>query len=429
MSLCGHLMVRSCTLKWLILPLMLLWLQLSEVYAQSGPAVQIFTSTLPGGGTRVMPLERLPLHVVASVNAGYDTNVDTNSSGGQGSFFSDATVGLTYSFGTERTRASLSTSASVTYYDSPGRNGFSFNPDLNLNLGLSHAVSERLNLNASAVVRYGSEPDFSTDLGQNRRVGNYFETEDSISASYEWLERFSTVTRFSFARIQYGEEMLSMLQDNFSQRQSRFEYGFGQQFRFLFLPFTTITADYDFSTVSYDLPNRDSTTHFLLAGIDQTLGPHLQATLHAGAQFRHSELNQSDTINPSFDGSLNWIVGEKTSVNFTMRYLTEEPDLIGATSQTTFRTGLGATYALTERISSNLGLFYVHDTPNSRTDLPVMLQPSSSEDSVDIGLSLQYAVTPRLSLTAGFHFTDVLSDVQQRSYLRSSYSGGLSYSF
>ena len=58
-----------------------------------------------------------------------------------------------------------------------------------------------------------------------------------------------------------------------------------------------------------------------------------------------------------------------------------------------------------------------------------MLQPGSSEDTIDVALNLQYAVNPRLSITAGYHFTEVLSDLQIQSYSRSSFSGGLSYSF
>ena len=78
-------MARSHSPKWLILALVLLWLYRPDSHAQSGPAVQIFTSTLPGGGTRLMPLERLPLQVTVSANIGYDTNVDTNPTAGQGS--------------------------------------------------------------------------------------------------------------------------------------------------------------------------------------------------------------------------------------------------------------------------------------------------------------------------------------------------------
>ena len=272
--------------------------------------MQIFTSTLTGGGTRVTSLERLPLQVTASLNSGYDTNVDTAPSGvqgssGQGSFFTTANVILNCSFGTERTRVNLSTATSATYYDSPGRNGLQLAPNLNLNLGLSHAVSERLSLDASVLVRYGSEPNFSSDLGQNRKLGNYFQTADSISASYQWLERFSTVTRYSFASIQYENATVTTLQDALGQGQNRVDHGFDQQARFLFLPFTTITGDYIFGSANYDLAIRNSTSHFLLAGIDQTLGPHLQFTFRGGAQFRHTEQNQGDTINPSFDGSLN----------------------------------------------------------------------------------------------------------------------------
>ena len=368
-----------------------------------------------------MPLEQSPVRVSVSVAAGYDTNAGTTQDD-QGSFFSSASIGLTYSFGTERTRANISTSANLAYYDSPGRSGLDYSlPKLALNLGVTHAASERLNLTGNIVARYGDEPDFSLGVGQNRRSGKFFFTADSISASYQWLERFSTVSSYSFDTIQYEDEVLSAFQD-------RFGHSLNQQFRFLFLPMTTITADYGISVVNYSLPHRDSLTHSLLAGITQTVGPHVQGSFRAGAEFRHSEQERSNSVNPYFDGTLNCVVGDKTSVNLTARYSTEESDVIGTSSRNTFRTGAGVTYLLTARITGNLNLYYVHDG-NNQSDLLILRQPSFSEDSVDVGMSLNYAVNPRLSVNVGYHRTEILSDVSQRSYSRASYSSGLSYSF
>jgi len=373
-----------------------------------------------------MPLEHLPLDVQVSVIAGYDTNVDTTSHG-QGSAFSTATVNLNYSFGTERTRVSLSTNANISYYET----GFDYTiPFLALNLGVSHGVSERMSLNGSVSAHYGSEPDFSQDGGQNRKVGNYFTMSDSLSVSYNVLERLSSVTTYAFAMTQYeNDQMASLLQNRLSLVENHVEHTFSEQVSFAFLPFTSLTANYSLQLVNYDVPRRDSTTHSVLVGVSQTFGPHLSGVFHAGPEFRHSEQGQSDSINPHFDGSLNYVVSEKTSVSWTIQYSTEEPEVIGSTSQTTFRTGLGMTYALTPRISSSLNVTYLSDE-NNPSDLTILLGRSSfTEESVDFGLSLQYAINPRLSFTAGLHFTEVLSGVSARSYSRSSYNAGLSYSF
>jgi hypothetical protein len=425
-----RLMIRTGPWKSVILCLLAGWLPGVRAQIQTGPTVQIFTSTTPGGGVRLQPLEHLPLDIQFSVIAGYDTNVDTTSDG-QGSAFTTATVNLNYSFGTERTRANLSTNANFSYYDEPARSGFDYTiPFLSLNLGVSHGVSERMSLNGTISAHYGNEPDFSKVEGQNRRVGNYFTMSDSISMSYAMLERVSTVTSYSFAMTQYGkDEMASLAQDTLSLLENHVEHTVSQTVQFAFLPFTSLTANYSLQLVNYEVPRRDSTTHSVLLGISQTFGPHLSGVLHAGPEFRHSEQTQSDSINPRVDGALNYVVSEKTSLNWTIQYSTEEPEVIGSASQTSFRTGLGATHALTPRITSSLSVNYVRDE-NNATDLAVLLGASSfPEDSVDFGLSLQYAVTDRLSITAGLHYTQVLSDVSQRSYSRSSYNAGLSYSF
>ncbi|MDQ6626495.1 MAG: transporter, partial [Verrucomicrobiota bacterium] len=248
--------------------------------AQDGPAVQIVTAGSPGsgGGPAFMPLERLPVGISLSTSVGYDTNVGTSSGNERPSFYSSAGVNVSYSFGTERTRASFNWAVGTSYY-SDGVNGSfgHYEPDSSLNTTISHLVSERLSLSASIHAKYSQEPDFAAALGENRRSGNYFSTSDSISASYQWLERFSTVTSYSIGIISYEDEPLSTALN-------RYDHSISQQFRFLLLPLTTVFGQYGFSTALYDSGNRNSYSHVFSVGIDQTLGPRLHGSLSAGGQ-------------------------------------------------------------------------------------------------------------------------------------------------
>ncbi|MDQ6623739.1 MAG: outer membrane beta-barrel protein, partial [Verrucomicrobiota bacterium] len=365
-----------------------------------------------------------------SVNTGYDTNVSNSDTGGANSFFTSASLGLTYSFGTERTRGSLSWGAGATYYSNGKNDRFDFNPDTSLQLSLSHDVSERLSLNLASTIRYGIEPDFAAGVGENRRSGNYFYTSDSISAPYKWLERFSTVTTYSFAVLHYND-------DSFGTLLNRFDNNLSQQFRFLFLPMTNIIAEYRFGLVTYETANANSVAHFLLGGIDQTIGPHLVGSFRAGAEFRSSDLEDSNSTSPYFDGSLNYELGEKTSVSVSARYSTEEGNVTEATSRTSFSTGVNLTYALTPRISSNASFFYQHNDNVGRKTIfydPVAQRffigvPSFTEQSFDLGLDLSYAINPRISASAGFHYSDISSEFTGRPYSRARYFGGVTYSF
>ncbi len=397
--------------------------------AQSGPAVQIFTSA-NSGGMRIMPLERLPIGVSASVSAGYDTNVGSSSANDTGSFFSSANVGLTYSFGTERTRVGLSWGTGLTYYSRGGQGTFGdWEPDTSLNVSLSHGVSERLSLSAGIHAVYGVEPDFATGLSENRRSGNFFNTSDSITASYAWLERFSTVTSYSISVIKYDEEPLASLLN-------RYDHSISQQLRFLVLPLTTVVAQYGLSLAVYEVGDRGSMSQVFLAGVDQSLGPRLQGSLRAGAQLRSSDQEEGETFSPNASGSLSFVVGEKTSLSLTAQYATQESNIVEATSSANFSTGLQLSYAVTPRISSNMTAYYSRGEYTGRKAIFFdpqrgffIAQPTFSEASFDLGVGLSYSVTPRLSANGSFHYTEVSSDLAARPYARVRYSGGLSYSF
>src|SRR5947209_11060827 len=143
MPLLGALMSHRCILKSLAAISGLALLLATRAVAEDGPSVQVFTSGNPGVGPIFMPFERLPVGVSLGIESGYDTNVGTNSSNEQSSFYSTASLGLSYSFGTERTRIGLTWGTSLTYYADGVNNGFgNYDPDTALHMTISHGVSE-----------------------------------------------------------------------------------------------------------------------------------------------------------------------------------------------------------------------------------------------------------------------------------------------
>ncbi len=403
-----------------------------EVRAQTGPTVQVFTSgNASGGGATFMPLERLPVAVSVSVSSGFDTNVGTSAGGKQSSFYTAASIGLTYSFGSERTRATVSWGTGLSYYANGAGGGFNeYQPDTSLNLSLSHLVSERLTLNSGIYAHYGIEPDFFTAAGENRRSGNYFYTADSLTASYQWLERVSTVTSYSIGVLMYTDEPLSTLLN-------RYDHGFSQQLRVLVLPTTTVFGQYGFSLATYDVGDRNSYSNTFSLGFSQTVGPRTQFSFSGGAQLYSSDLDNSEVFGPYMTTSLSFVVGEKTNLNWSAQYSTQEANIVSASSRKSFGTGLQLNYAITPRIGSNLSVYYSHSENQGQELLffdperfvVFAKRPVFSEDSFDFGLSLTYSITPRLTANAGAHYTEVSSDLATRPYARARFSGGLGYSF
>ena len=370
---------------------------------------------------------RFPFKVSVSVRGGYDDNVNTSKIDRQESWFTNGAVAITYDFGSPRTQLSLQTGGGVTYYWDDIRNvGINNNDNFDFNvyvsLSMVHKVNPRLTLMSTDYLTYQTEPDFTLAVGLNRRSGNFFYTQDKSTVAYLWTPRFSTATSYTGGIIWYDDDGIGFFED-------RFESTFGNEFRFLVWPTTTLVAEYRFQIVTYDQDlNRDSTTHFALAGIDHNFNSRLSASVRGGAEFRDYEAGTEDRSSPYFEGTLNYAVGRNTSVSWTNRYAIEEPDVLLNPSRTTFRTGLRAKHDFTPRISANAGIYYEHDDYDSVNTLTV-ISPSFTEEAFDGAVSLRFAVTRYLGIEAGYNHTEVTSDIFLREYSRNRYWGGLNVIF
>jgi hypothetical protein len=362
---------------------------------------------------------RSPFHVSVSVREGYDDNVYTTKFDRIDSFFTNASVVLDYNFGSPRTQFDLRAVGGFTYYyNRPFGQEYDINSSLSL--GVNHKATPRLTLAASAYVTYQSEPDFNNNLGVNRRSGNFFYTADKFSVGYQWTPRFSTVTSYTLGVINYEDTTIGAYED-------RFEHTFGNEFRFLTLPTTTLVGEYRYQIIDFDTSPRDSTGHFVLGGLDHTFNPRFNVSLRGGVEFRDID-NVGERTSPYGEATLHYAVGHRTSLSWTNRYGLEVPDVPGSPSRTTFRTGLSLSYTITPRITSSMALFYQHDD-NDGVSLPTIVVPPFSEDSIDIGLGIRYEINRVFAALAGYSHTEVFSDILLREYARNRYYLGLNASF
>jgi hypothetical protein len=378
-----------------------------EISDSDHPGIGIFT--------------RFPLIISASVQTGYDDNVDTSSTNKQDSWFTTMGLALSCNFGTARTNLNLATTTGFTYYSNTSTSN-QFEPNLNLALSLSHKASPRLTLSLTSAMNYQTEPNFQYGLGTNRRAGNYFFTQDKITANYIWVPRFATATSYTFGAVHYDDIATGMFED-------RVENTLGNEFRFLVWPTTNLVAEYRFQVVSYEHINRDSTTHFLLGGFDHAFGPRLTAVFRGGAELRnYQDVGQKNS--PYFEATVGYKLGKDTSVSWNMHYGIEEGDLQFNPTRKSFRTGVQGKHNLTPRISASLALFYYHDDYAEFTSgNPPTINPSFVEESFNVDLSLRYAVTRYLGIETGYDHTEVSSGTALRDYSRNRVWGGLNFVF
>jgi hypothetical protein len=364
----------------------------------------------------------LPFHVSVSARGGYDDNIFTSNDVKKESWFMNLGGAITYDFGDPRTQLSLGIGGGATYYfDRPNENDF--DPNIYLNLSLTHKATPRLTFAAQAYATYQAEPDFSLVLGLNRRSGNFFYTLDKFTVTYLWAPRFATATSYTLGMIRYDDSSIGFFED-------RFENTVGNEFRFLLWPTTTLVGEYRFQIISYDDIMRDSGTHFGLAGFDHSFSPRLNASFRGGAEYRDYCDNEqgTDRVRPYFEGTVNYALGKETTVSWTNRYGIEESDVSLNASRTTYRTGLRAKHNFTPRISGALGVYYQHDQYDS-IDSPMVVALGFDEDSFDAAVSVRYAITRIFGVEAGYNHTEVISDSSSREYKRNRVFAGLNLAF
>jgi hypothetical protein len=360
-----------------------------------------------------------PVKIYATISEGYDDNVNTLHNNKQGSGFTSGNIILDYTFGDPRLQLILNGGAGATYYYEH-LSGQSYDIDFRGALGITYKSSPRLTLGGSLLVEYLTEPSFDAPGGLNSRNGNYLYTTDRVFVGYTWAQRFATNTSYTFEAYNYDNDTVGA----FSNRVSNI---FGNEFRFQLAPTTNLVAEYRYGIVSYENSSLDSTTHYALGGIDHVFNPRLSASLRGGAEFRSYD-QDGDRTAPHFEGSVTYAFGKRVSVSWTNHYGLEEPDLVGSQSRTTFRTGLQTKFSLTSRISSNIDLYFVHDDYQGFTSGTIMTAPFT-ENTFDGNLSLHYAITPLIGVQAGYHYTDINSDVVLREYSRNRVFAGVSLTF
>lgn len=379
------------------------------------------TTPVTGGPSGVGVFSRTPVQIYASISGGYDDNVNTLQNSKQGSAFTSGNIILDYTFGDPRLQLQLNTGAGGSYYYEHV-NGQNYDIDLKGAVGITYKSSPRLTLGSTLLVDYLTEPNFETPGGLNSRNGNYLYTTDKAFVAYNWSQRFSTKTSYTFEAFNYENNTIGA----FSNRVSN---TFGNEFHFQLVPTTSLVAEYRYDIITYENAALDSTTHFALGGIDHTFNPRLSASLRGGAEFRSYDQG-GDRSAPYFEGSVIYALGKRVSVTWNNHYGLEEPDVAGSQSRTTFRTGLQTKVNLTSRISSTVDLYYVHDDyPSFTSGTPPVFTPGFTENTFDGNLSLRYAITALFGVQAGYHYTDITSDIQFREYSRNRVFAGISLTF
>jgi hypothetical protein len=363
-------------------------------------------------------LPAIPIQINAVLDGGYDDNV-TLSSSGQGSVFMRENVVLTYAHPGQRTQFFVvGVGRFSQYFDVSGQNETAGN----VTLSLTHNFSSRLSFYASLYGTYQNEPNFTSNVGPQNVRTPFFDTVDIFALTYHWLLRFSTVTSYTFERVQYFSSSTgTSTSSSTANSQNRVQNTFSEQFQFSLTSRTVLVGEYRFAAIDYDTAPTNSTTNFVLAGVNHNLTEHLMVHMRGGESFRSLE-NEGNMASPYFEGTLSY-VRSNHSLNWMASYGFESPTATGATTTKTWRTGVNLTYDLTSRLSSTTGVYYHQDENQGDTG------STGTQDFFDLTVGLRYTINKRFALHVNYEHNSTSSLGSTPGYSRNRYFAGLIYTF
>jgi len=354
-------------------------------------------------------LPAIPIQITAGVDMGYDDNATLTPSG-EGSLFVGENVTLTYNRRTEPTQFYLLGIGRFDQYFNVNRNDVNGN----VTMSLTHNFSTRLSFYASVFAAYQTEPNFRSNVGPENVVADHFYTSDIFSLTYHWSTRFSMITSYKFNLVKYAQASIGNSQD-------RVDSTLGEEFQFSLTRRTKLVGEYRFETINYDTAPTDSTSHFILAGINHNLTEHLIVHVRAGESFRSLE-NDGTTASPYLESVVDY-VSSNHALSWTSSYGFESPTAAGVTTTKTWRTGLKLTYWLTSRLNSTAGVYYHHDENTGGTS------STGTQDSFDLTLGLLYTINKHFSLGLNYNHTTLGSLGSTPGYSENRYFGGLTYTY
>jgi hypothetical protein len=218
------------------------------------------------------------------------------------------------------------------------------------------------------------------------------------------------VTSYTFQRVKYDQSSLGSFQD-------RFQNTFSEQLQFNLTSRTKLLGDYRYEVINYDTAPTDSTTNYVLVGLDHHLTEHLMIHVLGGEAFRSLE-NAGGRADPYVEGSVGYTASNH-SLTWTTSYGYEAPNSQGVEIRTTLRTGLALNYTLTSRLNSTTGIYYHHDDNQS----------AGTQDSFDLSVGLRYMIDKHFTFGITYEHTTQGSLGSTPGYSRNRYYAGLTYTY
>lgn len=375
--------------------------------------------------------ESSPIRWTVGASVVYDDNINPGVVAGNLGYDEDAWsinpyVGASFTSQSPQTTIDFYARAGVNYYltesDLEGADDTQANGRIGFDL--THRVSERLRFTSRNFIAYEMEPEYAYGISNQRGIDPYTYWSTDNSVGYRWTERLGSYT--GFALTGYSGDAANGDRDSWSVY---------HQMRYVTSPRSTLTAGYRYSEWGGDAS--ESQNHYWTVGLEHRLSSTSIVVLSGGVQVRDVDNGDSST-SPYFEAALNSRINSSFSVRGFARYSVEDLDTIRPIGANTFefsdqqvlRVGLTGEYALTPRLSGFGGIDYISTGFDGGNQVGGALTAGGAdEDLVNLYIGLRAKLSDQLTGECSINYTDSGSDFDGRDYDRLRLSAGVSYAF
>jgi hypothetical protein len=303
---------------------------------------------------------------------------------------------------------------------------------------VSHAFTERYKLDVSDSFVSAQEPEV-IDPGTSRRLrtdGDNIRNTASATFTAGLTENLSTVLGYSNTFYDYDQEGVGSL----SALLDRMEHLGMVNLRWQAQPSTVGILGYQYGITEYDEDNvlgsvfvltpaglalrnvgsdsRDSRSHYVYVGVDQSFSPELNGSVRVGAQFTEYENVDEDTISPYADGNLTYTYNPGSYVQLGVRHTRQATDIafFDLTTPTLDQEATTIYGSVNHKISSKLTGSLLAQFQHATFESGAV--DGDTENFFLAGVNVAYAINEFLSAETGYNFDRLDSDVADRSFTR-----------
>ncbi len=355
-----------------------------------------------------------PISLSASLRGFYDDNFTTQvSSKAQDSFGVEVSPSVSFNHSSEQSLISAS-----YVYDLKEYTDADFTDQTHqFNARLDQQLTERykLKVNDSFVVAH--EPDVIDPVVRS----SFLRTQSSNTRNLGSIDFSAELTPLLSVELNYDNTIYNYDDPAFSALLDRMEHLAGLDLRWKALQNTTAVLGYHFGAVQYgnkdifvNTPSalRNSRSHFLLAGVDQTFTETLMGSVRVGAQYFDYYRLSKTQVSPYADASLTWTYKEGSSIQGGVKHLHNATDQIGTDPNSPVLDAestaiyLSLTHKITPKLIGSVLGQYQDSVFNGGTI------NNQSEDYFFLNANLAYHFNPWFMAEAGYSYDNLSSDLR-----------------